>query len=153
MKCPILPQMRQQRSLGATSPSVRTSGSKKYSCDRQRQVTLMANQNLPAKCRSKLEITDHLGWVLGRKGRQRSAKDRSAVYEGLHDKVGHCHGEKWHIRKKLEDKRRNTNVKKEQPHNLTLPGETSTEIVIEVEGIWDQRGETTAPWNESLSIS
>lgn len=36
MKWPILPQMRQQRSLGATSPSVRTSGSKKYSCNRWR---------------------------------------------------------------------------------------------------------------------
>lgn len=34
MKWPILPQMRQQRSLGATSPSVRTSGSKKYSYNR-----------------------------------------------------------------------------------------------------------------------
>lgn len=34
MKWPILPQMRQQRSLGATSPSVSTSGSKKYSCSR-----------------------------------------------------------------------------------------------------------------------
>lgn len=42
MKWPILPQMRQQRSLGATSPSVSTSGSKKYSC-RQNKVTYKVN--------------------------------------------------------------------------------------------------------------
>lgn len=35
MKWPILPQIRQQRSLGATSPSVRISGSKKYSWTKQ----------------------------------------------------------------------------------------------------------------------
>lgn len=43
-----------------------------------------------------MEITDHLGRILGRKGRPRSAKHRSAVDKGLHDKVGHCHGERWH---------------------------------------------------------
>lgn len=31
MKCPIFPQIRQHLSFGASSPSVRTSGSKKYS--------------------------------------------------------------------------------------------------------------------------
>lgn len=44
-----------------------------------------------------------------------------------------------HIRKQLEDKRRNTNVKKKR--NPTFPGETSTEIVVQVKGICDQTGE------------
>lgn len=133
MKCPILPQMRQQRSLGATSPSVRTSGSKKYSCNRQGQVTLITDQYWSAKCQSKQEITDHLGGVLGREGRQRSAKHRPAVDKGLHDEVGHCHGERRRVRKQPEDERRNRNVKGGQ--DLTLPGETGAQIVIQVEGI------------------
>lgn len=42
------------------------------------------------------------------------------------------------IRKQLEDKRRNTNVKKRNP---TFPGETSAEIVVQVKGICDQTAE------------
>lgn len=41
MKWPILPQIRQQRSFGATSPSVRTSGSKKYSWTGWRRIPVL----------------------------------------------------------------------------------------------------------------
>lgn len=90
MKWPILPQMRQQRSLGATSPSVRTSGSKKYSYGRWKQITFSMLNNSTRICINVAVNTDHLTGVHRRKGFDWCAKHCSAIDESLHDEVSHC---------------------------------------------------------------
>lgn len=89
IKWPILPQMRQQRSFGATSPSVRTSGSKKYSC-KQMKTNHVFNgiQRFHDNTRKHADA-DHQAGVDGGHGLDWRAEHSSAVDEGLHDEIGH----------------------------------------------------------------
>lgn len=90
IKWPILPQMRQQRSLGATSPSVRTSGSKKYSCKTNHSVSPQVMPPTLYKCGIQTANNNHLTGVLREKDFNWCAEHRSAIDESLHDEVSHC---------------------------------------------------------------
>lgn len=121
MKWPILPQMRQQRSFGATSPSVRTSGSKKYSCGEWRQITFLMLNNSNTKFANVAENTYHLAGVHRRKGCDWRAKHCSAIDESLHDEVSHCLWKRKRIYlKRKDDKGNMTTEDRKETHMIVL---------------------------------
>lgn len=62
MKCPILPQVLQHLSFGANSPSVSTSGSKKYSCRRNHifkmKIQSLGNQDRYKTIKTAVGVTE-----------------------------------------------------------------------------------------------
>lgn len=58
MKWPILPQVLQHLSFGANSPSVSTSGSKKYSC-RRTKIQTLGNQDRYQSVKTAIRVTEN----------------------------------------------------------------------------------------------
>lgn len=63
MKWPILPQVLQHLSFGASSPSVSTSGSKKYSCRRRHifkmKIQTLGNQDRYKSVKTAVRVTEN----------------------------------------------------------------------------------------------